>query len=493
MASRQNPKLATISRRLAREDQLPALPEILTRVKDVTSDRDSSASDLAEVILKDQALTGRILKVVNSPFYSRYDSQVTTVTEAIVVMGFENVRNISFAASAKAALAVALPTEIMTDFWSHALATGVCAQMLAREANLAVTEEAFVGGLLHDVGKLILARYYPAEYEKVFESVQAGKSFIKAEHRHIGVDHVEVGLELAKRWRFAPALSTLIGAHHDLDAIPPGDSTELPRLVYLANQLTTVLYRDWVQDRGPQLENVLLCSHTLIELPEQSIREVISVLKERIEEMAQCFGIRIGKLPDLPEGFAPAPAVVPQPTADLEGLRSEVARQQQWMTMMGRITEALVREEQAQPLLQLILDAATDGLGLQRAMLVLQDADPATRLRVALVAGKPQPPELLAFEVSLPGAGIMARTLREGTSQQILDCALPLYAHALSPTEREVLNTCALASVPVLLRGKTVGLLLADNSAEAGPITDSVLESLQLLANYLSLTLDQKS
>ncbi|MBI4612960.1 MAG: HDOD domain-containing protein [Planctomycetes bacterium] len=489
--------IEAISRRIQRDDHLPVLPQIVTRVREVAGDRDASASDLAEVILKDQSLTAKILRVVNSPFYRQYARKVTTVTQAIVVLGFENVRNITLAGTAQSVLSAFSDRRVLTDFWSHSLATAVAAQMVAQESRLPVTEEAFVGGLLHDVGKLLLASYFPEDYAGVLDDVRSGLTYLVAERRRLGTDHVEVGIELARKWRFDDTLETTIRRHHDMASLAPVDREPIPRIVAFSNLLTATLYRDVGPGRGVALEKLLLEGPSFVSLRSDALREMLSALRDRIEELAHCFGIEIGELPELPEDFgtvrgADREEKTRRPARDSERiLRSEIERQQQWMGYVSKITEALVRETELRSILTLVLQAATRGLGAERALFVIRDAVGA-KLRIAFAEGERAGPELKSFEEPLAmDAGLLARTVLEGKPHNVPDADDPLYGAPLSPREREILGSRAIATIPVKKKGQVVGVLVALNPRKGNPIPDGDVPSLLLLANYASLALER--
>ncbi len=148
------------------EFNLPVFPQMLVQVKKVSSDEYSSAQDLAEIILRDQALTLKILSIANSSFYGFY-GKVSTITQAIIVLGFESVKNITFGITAYNNLSAFVKESVVKQFWEHSLATGVCAELIAEKMGYSPSEEALVAGLLHDVGKILLLHLYPEQYREV--------------------------------------------------------------------------------------------------------------------------------------------------------------------------------------------------------------------------------------------------------------------------------------------------------------------------------------
>ena len=194
---------------------LPTLPSVIVQVNEKVSNPKTSAFDLARTILEDQALTARLLRLVNSPFYG-FPRRIATVSEAVTILGFHPVRNLLLTAS----VVDLLVGEEMPEFspiglWEHSIGAAVAASLLARYARHEDREEVFVAGLLHDVGKLVLFQFATKEFVKVLETARAEDTTIRAaEQRLLGFTHDQVGRALAERWRLPVRLIEAIGCHH---------------------------------------------------------------------------------------------------------------------------------------------------------------------------------------------------------------------------------------------------------------------------------------
>ncbi len=185
------------------------------------SDPNASASNLKDMIMTDQSFAAKILKLVNSPYYG-FSGKITTITHAIVVLGFSTVRNLALSLGVgKGITAVKGPSALDLDaFWSHSVATACAASVIGRRKSLSakVLEEVFIGGLLHDLGKLFLSRYFNEEYTEVLRSASAeSSSALDAEVAIFGVGHTSVGKQLADKWNLPAATVAMIAYHHDPD------------------------------------------------------------------------------------------------------------------------------------------------------------------------------------------------------------------------------------------------------------------------------------
>jgi len=186
--------------------QLPALPAVAMEVVEMVDNPRTSASKLGKVISTDQALTAKVLKIANSPFYG-FPRKISTIDFAIIVLGYDALKEIVISISLISSLQK--KSDGLFDakgFWDHAIATGVLARRLARDLGYRVTEEVFVGGLLHDMGISVLHRYFKSEYRRIVEIARESElTFLEAEERPR--DHARRDRRLARRAVEPPAAS----------------------------------------------------------------------------------------------------------------------------------------------------------------------------------------------------------------------------------------------------------------------------------------------
>jgi putative nucleotidyltransferase with HDIG domain len=195
--------------------QLPALPTIAMEVVDMVDNPKTSASKLGKLISADQALTAKVLKIANSPFYG-FPRRISTIDFAIIVLGYDALKEIVISISLISSLQK--KSDSMFDakaFWDHAITSGVVARRLARDLGYRVSGEVFVGGLLHDMGVSVVHRYFKNEYRRIVEiGRDTDLTSIEAEESVLGVTHAEVGGWLAERWNLPDHLVEAITLHH---------------------------------------------------------------------------------------------------------------------------------------------------------------------------------------------------------------------------------------------------------------------------------------
>ncbi len=231
------PDLLAINKQI---ESFPALPAIVTKVMAVTANPESSANDLMEVVLPDQAMCSAILKVANSAFFG-VPREVSTMERAVVVLGFEEIRNIIIGK----AIFASFPRmdkenrQRVNLLWEHALTCGLAAKIIAESLNLSPSE-LFIAGLIHDIGKLAMIMTYPHDYSILGDLSNPGnyRTTTEEEENAFAINHEKVSLQLANRWLLPEKLVMAMGYHHTPHDAPC--HKHYPLIVQLADILSLV-------------------------------------------------------------------------------------------------------------------------------------------------------------------------------------------------------------------------------------------------------------
>lgn len=221
---------------IANLGDLPPLPQVAAQVLRVAADPDSSTDELQRVISTDQALAAQILKIANSAMFGMM-REVRTLTQAIMTLGFSTIKSVVIASSAKNLYSrgtAGLQERLM---WEHALFSALAARAFARQLKMQRVEEAFLGALMHDIGKSVLALKFPERYGQLIRSVYNEQvDGLEMELEVFGFDHAMVGEALLMSWNLAHALEQAARWHHDPSHAEP-DHQSLVALVAMGNQL----------------------------------------------------------------------------------------------------------------------------------------------------------------------------------------------------------------------------------------------------------------
>jgi len=234
---------------------LPTLPDVSLKVMRMCDEPDVNLRDLQFAISKDQALTARILKIVNSTMFY-FEGEVSTLSHALSILGLDRVRTIVVAATVNqmfpegSSLGIDLTTKL---FWEHSWGTAIAAKALASAVGYPVVEEAFTCGLLHDMGKMVILKIRPDPYHEILNDVYRGETtFCDAELQKFGFTHAQVGALLTAKWHFPPQLGEGILHHHDFRLA--ADHRQLTAIVALANRMMKMLEIGFEKDKSIKLE-----------------------------------------------------------------------------------------------------------------------------------------------------------------------------------------------------------------------------------------------
>ncbi len=258
---------------------LPTLPEIMNKILETIEDDSSSAQDLTDLLEQDHAISARLLRMANSAFYGlRYP--VDSIRRAVVVIGFNEVRQLALATSVFDTLSsrdqFALDPE---DFWMHSLGAAKAAQVLAKDhLRVKSAESCFTAGLLHDIGKYVLAFVLEDEYgDIVLEAKEGNRALREVELEKLETTHGEVGQWIAMRWRLPMALSDVMMNLHRAASCSGQDVVEVG-VIALANDISRAaefgIAAEWAP---PPFDAALLAALGVS-------RETVSALAEELGE-----------------------------------------------------------------------------------------------------------------------------------------------------------------------------------------------------------------
>ncbi len=230
--------------------RMPSLSTTVGKVMEICSRIDASPNELNKVISLDPVLTGQVLKLINSAYYSLMN-KVTSLTRAITMLGMNTVKNMALSTAiirsvSGAKKSKALPT---SKFWAHSIGVGVCAKLLAKANDVPVIEceEYFIAGLLHDLGKIP----FGDEYIDILHCVKKEqRSLIEVEREMLGVDHQQVGRMIAEKWKLNEAMTCAICFHHDVESAPEEHRVRAA-YIGLANMYANILDIGYAGDPFP--------------------------------------------------------------------------------------------------------------------------------------------------------------------------------------------------------------------------------------------------
>jgi putative nucleotidyltransferase with HDIG domain len=228
---------AVIRARVEGLTKVVTVPEAVGRITAKINSGTASAAEIAGDISQDQILAAKVLKLVNSGFYG-FRQPITTITHAVVMLGQGVLKNIVLTASVMD-LVDAMNAK-MAGLWLHSIGTARAASAIAERLDAPTPEEHALSGLLHDVGKVVIAQVFPSEYTRIRELATSRECLqLEAEQQVLGVTHAEVGLWLLKKWALPDNLVYPIAYHHTFH--PKRDHADRTAVVHVADILCRAL------------------------------------------------------------------------------------------------------------------------------------------------------------------------------------------------------------------------------------------------------------
>jgi putative nucleotidyltransferase with HDIG domain len=214
---------------------LPTIPVVATKVMQLIGNETTTSEELSKIVASDPAVAARVLKISNSSFYG-CQRQIQTLSHAIMILGFSTLKSLVVAASVKQVYKPYGLTEKM--LWEHSFGAGLAARIIAGTTRLVNEEEAFLGGLFHDIGKIIMNNMDSQQFRSVMEKCYNDRiSFLEAERQVYPYSHADVGALVIKKWNFPTILMQAVLKHHTFDFATDEDPYQmrLTSVVGLAN------------------------------------------------------------------------------------------------------------------------------------------------------------------------------------------------------------------------------------------------------------------
>ncbi len=216
--------------------ELPALPKAACHIMAVIEDPKTTATRLERALAMDQALTAKVLRIANSPFYGAV-REIKTVSESIVRLGFVAIRNWTLVTAARSVFLAPGAGILYRKIWQQSVMSAMAGQLVAQEARLRDPETVFIGGLMQNIGQLVLARSNPEFFQEILlESTSTGKPYHVIERNLLGYDHGELGALLIREWNLSPDLEEAVRWHHRFDD-PRAKNARIAAMIALGEEI----------------------------------------------------------------------------------------------------------------------------------------------------------------------------------------------------------------------------------------------------------------
>jgi HD-like signal output (HDOD) protein len=297
--------LRTIELKIARGENLPVLPQVVSTVFRVVGDPHSTARDLEKLIEQDPGLTAKVLRVVNSPAYGV--SQINSVGRALAVLGVNRVRNLLVSVAFQNMISDRSKSTKFNkvEYWRHSLAVAVAARGLARVSMAYRAEELFLIGLFHDIGLIVMDKFCPEILDLVIRYAEVHNIPLDEAETKIGAfSHAQLGSILAAKWGFGESVKVTVAGHHDPSSLStPNNGTAI---VYVANRLAHESgFTNQMPKVSIQVDEAMLKA---IDVTTDQLEVVRSEMTQEVEKAQRTFSLKVSHAAQSPTSTRLSPA-----------------------------------------------------------------------------------------------------------------------------------------------------------------------------------------
>lgn len=490
--------LAQLLRRMRHQTDFPAMSESIVRVQTLASSETESLNGLTNEILKDVALTQKLLRLVNSAQFAQTGGGISTVSRAVSLIGFAGIRNLAMSLlllehMQDKAHAQQLRTEFLRSLLAASLASDLCT--VAHEG-----EEAFIGALFQNLGRMLAGYYLPDEAKRVRDAVAAGQTEVAAASQVLRLDYETLGLGVARAWGLPGPIQRLMSrpVGRPPGRMPTEHAERLRWLVLAANDAADAVLAHDAKALPLKLERLAHQYAASLGLDAERVVQSVHLARDKLAQTADVLGIAV--LPDTPAARLaqrlPEPAADATPAADdavlpadiahdsLNGLALQPAAPEPHApaptpegialgllsTGIQDVTQALADGGALNDVLRMVLETLFRALGCRRVLLCLRDAS-GQQLQGRMGLGEDAAEVARRFRLPLQGSDdLFALVCHKGVDTLISDATAPNVAQRLPAWYRDQIGAPCFLLLPLQLKGAPLGLIYAD-TAVAGAIT----------------------
>jgi len=342
---------------------IPALPEILLKLLEACDSDTTSLTTVASLIGKDPSLSYKVLQLVNSAYFG-LRTTYSGVDQAVVYLGANSIKNMAVTAAIHQVFSSGSFTNLeyfnIHAFWYHSLKCATLARRFAERTGLANPEDSYLGGLLHDLGKLVLVSTFPKEYETALAETREGDDLIDLERDHVGVSHCEVGSWLIREWKLSSLIADAIGFHHE---DPERIEQALPfvKIVYAANLL----------GRADRTESDRAAAEEMLSLSTTDVDAIVTGVDEEILQISSELGIVV----EVPVSEDGGDGRIVVRGADESAINRNLASRIKGISLLSGFLENVAQADDIESMLKAFEQSMNVLFGFDRVLLLLPDQD----------------------------------------------------------------------------------------------------------------------
>lgn len=509
--------LDTLLLRLSDNSDFPALSSTINEINKLADNETASHNQLAQCILQDFALTNKLLKLVNTVTYGQFGGQINTISKAVVILGFETVRNVATALILmdflqNKAQATQLKEDVLASFF-----TGIMAAQLSINHQLKHAEEAMICSMFRNLGKLLACFYLFEESRKIAQLVDQGLAEDEAALQILDISYNELGIGVAKSWSFPRRLISGMRKLYGEKIPKPGNDLEtLSVTVNLAHELCELSNKGNIADKPAALKHLTKRYEEAIGLSEQQINAAMNTGLGELAVRARIIGLDLAQSPmmkrintwadtrtevvDIKESSRiDVLASLTLPAGEAENISDfgdSVKVDPETMLTQGiqEITNTLVEEHQLNDIMQMVLETMHRSMGFNHTILLIADVKTHS-MTARLGFGADIDRVLTKFRFSMDFTpDVFHLAMSKGADLMIEDIDAENIASKIPAWYRGAVTAQSFILLPVNINYKAIALFYADmEQAHTMRISPKQLSLLRTLRNQSVLAIKQKN
>lgn len=435
--------------RLKISKSLPSPPQLLIKLLDACASNSATPRELADIVFKDPSTSAKILQLVNSSFMGLQE-KVNSLEKAVVYLGSDTIKNIAISASVVQVFRKVKSSAQfnLEHFWWHSVMCATLAKRIAEKVKYTPTDEAFLSGMLHDIGKLVLWVNFKEKYANILLEAGQDSDLLITKENEIGASHHELGAWMVQQWRLNSLMADAILYHHDtLERV--SEALPLVKIVYLANTLSKIDDEDENKVRDT--------ARALFNFEDKEVRDILTGAKDEMSDIAKNLGIPV----------ASPPHDKPEPSSETDSdLNNRLADSVKHISLMYGTLQNLLKADSPQKILKTAVRAFSILFGVERFIFFLHDPEnDVLRVQGTSTALNKGPATNLYLPVA-GGRSLLSRCFsakkRLDTFQLPKDSPLPIADEQIL----RLLGSDGMVSLPITADNENVGLIVAGVSAD---------------------------
>lgn len=508
-----------LKRRMARRPDFPAISQHIAEINQKSGRHDSiHLNDLAGVILKDYALTTKLLKVVNSAVYAQYGGSISTVSRAVVILGFEQVRALAlgliiFEHLQNGQQAEALKDASCSSFLSGMLAKEIC----AAERRAGVGEDVFIAAMFHKLGRHLAIYYFPEEFREVQALMQSrGLEEAAAAREIFGADFAEFGMAIGRDWNLPDRLLNAMRPQRAGKLRAGRDADEvIAQMSAFSNEVAEITGGD-PRGMDGRLDALLERYKDCVGLTAPNLKSAVSSAIDATRTYAKILKVDLDATPYLKRvekavrdggaaaaeggadtGGAPAPGVRPDPMMETGSFQVDTpeASQRRHLFLTNAISElttAILERAPVNDMFTMVLEALYRAMGFSHVLFLMRDPKRRAYLpRFGFGDDVEALKERFVYDMA-PGNDIFAQAVTKGRNAVIIDTADERYRDTIPAWVTGLTQPRSILVFAVVVNKVCIGLIYADSCAEQLRMNATELKLLNTLVKQLTLGVVQR-